>query len=91
LPGGFDQPIKDHFGGEASDWCGVPWVDEGIRSVLVDRLHKSVCESHRKIKVCHFMRLQFQRDKIQNVGMVDSQDTHIGAPPGAALFDDIGG
>ncbi len=36
------------------------------------------------------MRLEFQRDKIQNVGMVNAQDAHIGPSPGAALLDDIG-
>ncbi len=57
---------------------------------MSDGLHETIGEPHGEIEVCHFMWLEFQCDEVQDVGVVDSQNAHIGAPPGAALFDDIG-
>ena len=82
LSGGCNEPVEDHRGRETTNGLCVPWVDEGIRPVPFDCLHETVGETDGEIEVRHFAGLLLQGDEIQDVGMVDSQDAHVGAPPG---------
>lgn len=90
-PGCLCELVEDRPGGKTPNRFRSAWVDQGIRLVSVYRSHESIRETDREVEVRHFTRLLLQRDEVQDVGVVDPQDAHVGAPPRASLFDDIGG
>lgn len=90
-PGRLCELVEDRPGGETPNRFRSAWVDQGIRLASVYRSHESIRETDREVEVRHFTRLLLQRDEVQDIGVVDPQDPHVGAPPRASLFDDIGG
>ncbi len=56
-------------------------------TVDLHRLHKRIRNTYRDIKVRQDALLFFSGDKIFNVGMIDIQYAHVGAPAFPALLD----
>ena len=52
-------------------------------------LHEGIGDADRQIKIRHLGRRLFERDEVENVWVINTEHTHIGAAPGSALFDDI--
>jgi len=51
-------------------------------------MNESVMPTDR-LKFVHLGRRLFQCDEVENVRVVDTEDAHIRAAPGPALFDDV--
>lgn len=91
LPCCLNQSIKDQCCREAPHGFRGPWIDECIGPASFDRAHEMVGEGDREIEIRHLPRLLLQRDEVENIRMVDPQDSHIGAASGSSLLDDVGG
>lgn len=90
-PSCFHEPVKDHLNRELSDRFAGSGIHQAVGPTLPDSTHETVSESNREIEVRHFMRLLLQGNEIQNVGVVDPQDAHIGTPSRATLLNDVSG
>lgn len=88
-PSCFHEPVKDHLSRELSDRFAGSGIHQAVGPTLPDSTHETVSESNREIEVRHFMRLLLQGNEIQNVGVVDPQDAHIGTPSRACLMTSV--
>ena len=69
----------------------VAGVDELVVGILLDRLHEGFGEADGDVEVGEDGLIPLAHDEIHDIGMVDAQDPHVGAAPGAALLDRLGG
>ncbi len=85
---GLPQEGPVNFGAvRLPDLCLVPGIYQVIFAIGLDRLHKGVGYGHGDIKVVQFPVVPLAVYKIHDVRVIHPQDTHVGPPPGAALFD----
>ena len=64
-------------------------IDQGIGATVCEGLHEGIGDADREIEIRHLGRCLFERDEIENVRVVDTEDAHICAAPGPTLFNDI--
>ncbi len=69
----------------------VAGIDQGIIPVFRQGSHKIVGDRHRKVEVLQHIKVGLDLDEIHDVGMIDSQNRHVGPAPGPALLDGLGG
>ncbi len=55
--------------------------------IIFDRLHESVGNTHRDIKIGDLVFINLASDEFVNIRMVHAQDTHVGSAPCATLGD----
>ena len=64
-------------------------IDQGIGAAVCEGLHKGIGDADRQIKIRHLGWRLFECDEVEDVRVVDTQNAHIRAAPGPALFDDV--
>ena len=80
---------KLHYisGFERAGRLTVAGVDQLVRFVLFHSRHKGIRQSHRDIEIGQLRRVGLALDKIENIRMINPQETHVGASSRAALLD----
>lgn len=64
-------------------------VDQGIGATVCKGLHERIGDADGEIEIRHLGRRLFDGYEVENVRVVDTEDAHIRAAPGPALFDDV--
>ena len=59
--------------------------------IILKGIHEDICHCYGEVEVVQFGLVLFCGNKSHDIGMVDAQDTHVGAPSGAALCDRLCG
>ena len=55
----------------------------------MERLHERIGDADGEIEIGHLGWCLFERDEVENVRVVDTEDAHICPAPRPALFDDV--
>ena len=66
-------------------------VDDVVLQVAAQGAEELVGHGDREVEVRELARLDLGVDEVQDVGVVDAEDAHVGAAPEAALVDRVGG
>ena len=91
LVGHLDHELEDLFGLEPVDGLVRVGVDEVVFFVFRDLAHEIFGDGDGDVEIIDLLVVLLADDEIHDVRMVDAQDTHVGAAPGAALLDRLGG
>ena len=91
LPGQVDDEVEDLAGVQPAHLGAVARVAQRVVAAGEHRRHELLGDPHRDVEVVEDVLVFLGPDELQDVGMVDAQDAHVGAPPGAALLDGLGG
>ena len=91
LPGHCRQAVEYLPGVEPAGYLVGAGVDQVIVLALLYLPHKVLGDRHRDVEVNQMFAVLLGVDETENVGMVDVQDTHVGAAAGAALLYHVGG
>ena len=67
-----------------------PGVDQGVCCAVLDGLHETVGNGDGYVEILEMFRCVLGVYELQDVGVVDSEDSHVGAAACAALFDNVG-
>ncbi|GBE12491.1 hypothetical protein BMS3Abin13_00781 [bacterium BMS3Abin13] len=91
MPGGVNNLVKNHAGAERVHDITIRGINQFIILTGFNRLHEPVRDGHAEIEVGKPGLIFLGRDKLQNIRMIDSKNTHIGAPAFPPLLDGLGG
>ena len=91
MPSAVHDLFKHLACAELSDRLLALGVDQLVVPVLFGGHHELLGDPDRDVEVGDVLIVLLAVDEIQDIGMVDPQDTHVGAPAGAALLDRLGG
>ena len=64
-------------------------IDQCIGVTTCEGLHERIGDTDGKIEVRHLGRRLFQCNEVENVRVVGTEDAHIRAAPGPAMFDEV--
>ena len=78
--------VKDLFCAEMTYRLFGLRIDEVVVTVIFHCLHKCFGNAHADIEICYLLVIRLAIYKLQNVRMIDSEDSHIGPAPGTALL-----
>ena len=91
LPRLVHQQVEHFAGVEAPLLLAAGGVDEGVVPILFHGLHEGFGNAYGEVEVVEFAFLLFGPDEFEDVRVIDAQDAHVRAAPGAALLDLLGG
>ena len=91
LPGLLDQRVVYLPGLDAFDGLAGARVDEFVGLVVLQGGHEGVGQAHGDVEVVQVVVVLLAVDELHDVRVVDPEDGHVGAAPGAALLDLLGG
>ena len=86
-----DNPVENVSGGEHSRDLPVPGIDQGVAFVVLHGPHEGFRDSHGEIEIVQLALVRFALDESEDIRVVHPQDSHVRAPPGAALLDRLRG
>ena len=90
-PGAEDHPVPDGAGVEGADDLVGLGVLEAVLGAVLDGIHELGRDGDGDVEIGHLREVFLAGDEVHDVGVVDAQDPHVGAAPGAALFHRVGG
>ena len=90
-PGGVDDFVKNLPGTKLADRQLGAGFHEIVHFALFHRFHELLSDAHGNVEIGDVGVVRLAVDETQNVGMIDPQDTHIGASAGAALLNGLRG
>ena len=91
LPRQLDDQVEHLAGVVPGHLDPVARVTHRVVASLAHRAHEVLGQPHRDVEVVEDVLLFLGGDELQDVGVVDPQDAHVGAPPRPALLDRLGG
>ena len=89
-PGRVDNFIKYNSGIQLFHRFPRMRIDQLVLPACFRGVHKVFCQSYGKIKIGNLRVICLTVNKLQNIRVVDTQDSHVGAAPRSALFDGFG-
>ena len=66
-------------------------IDQFVVAVLLDRFHELFTDSDRDVEVVELSVVLLRRNEIEDIGMVDTEDRHVGAAPRSSLLYSLSG
>ena len=66
-----------------------PRVDQFVVRAVRDGIHERISDGDRDVEVGDLGRVVLARDELFDIGVIHSQDAHIGAPSSPTLFHDF--
>ena len=91
LPGVFEHRLPDLTGVPLVNGLPGLRIDDVVGGARFDGLHEGVGHGHANVEVLERRHVGLHFDEGVDVRVIDAQDAHVGAAPGAALFDRFGG
>ena len=88
-PGGLDDAVKDVARPELPHHLLCVGGDQLVRLIIPKGIHKSLGNGHRDIKVGD-PPIELGLNELQDIGMINPEDPHIGTPTSPALLDRLG-
>ena len=90
-PGGVGQEVKDRPGLYRFYFGVRPGVDQVKFLVADNRLHEPVGDPHGQIEIRKLAFLDLGLDKVDDIGVIAAQKSHIGPASLSALDNHFGG
>ncbi len=90
-PSHLDDTLKDLAGVHLLDDFAVPRVDDVVAAAGLHRFHEGLSQADGDIEISQYRLIPLGHDEVHDIGMVHSQDAHVGSAAGTALLDGFGG